>query len=325
MVLEKQGRPLVFRKMPVPEARGDDCLIRVEACGICRTDLHILDADLKEPNLPLIPGHQVVGRIVDGDSDDSAGLVGVPWLGGSCGRCRYCRSHRENLCDHAVYTGYQRNGGFAGYCVADSRYCFPIPGGFTAVQAAPLLCAGLIGYRSWRPVRSAEVLGLYGFGAAAHILVQVAKHQGQEVYAFTRTGDECAQSLARRLGADWVGDSSSRPPKQMDAAIIFAPVGDLVLIALQNLRKGGQVICAGIHMSDLPPIPYAALWGERSVASIANLTRRDGEEFFPLAASIPIRTEVHEYPLARCNEALDDLRHGRFAGAAVIVPPGSGE
>ncbi len=308
--------------MPRPGPEG--VLLRVLACGICRTDLHVVDGELREPRLPLVPGHQIVGEVVACGAR-VAGLaagerIGVPWLGGSCGDCDFCRAGEENLCDGAVYTGYQVDGGFAQYCVADARYCFAIPPGFDAVQAAPLLCAGLIGYRSYRPARAARRIGFYGFGAAAHILVQVARHHGQEVYAFTRPGDHEAQEFARRLGAVWAGDSSAPAPVALDAAIIFAPEGELVPRALRAVRKGGRVICAGIHMSDIPSFAYADLWGERHIESVANLTRRDGEEFLPLAAALPVRTEVHRYALADVNRALDDLRAGRFTGAAVVIP-----
>jgi len=324
MVLEKPRQPLAERQLAIPEPAAGQVLLAVRACGVCRTDLHVVDGDLDQPKLPLVPGHQIVGevrRCGAGVTDFVEGQrLGVPWLGGSCGHCDYCARGEENLCDSAVYTGYQVNGGFAEYCAADARYCFPIPEGFDDVQAAPLLCAGLIGYRSYRPARDAARLGLYGFGAAAHILIQVAHFHGQEVYAFTRQGDAPAQDFARQLGAAWAGDSSSPSPVELDAAIIFAPVGELVPTALRAVRKGGRVICAGIHMSDIPSFPYAWLWGERHIQSIANLTRRDGEEFLPLAARIPIRTEVHRYALAQANEALDDLRAGRFSGAAVVIP-----
>jgi propanol-preferring alcohol dehydrogenase len=299
-------------------------LLRVTACGICRTDLHVLDGDLAHPSLPLIPGHQIIGEIAgfgDGVTAFSAGQrVGVPWLGGSCGHCGYCTRGRENLCDEARYTGYQINGGFAEYTVAAAAYCFAIPPQYSDQQAAPLLCAGLIGYRAYRLVESCETIGLYGFGAAAHILIQVARHRGQEVYAFTRAGDTDAQHFARQLGACWAGDSGQSAPVLLDGAIIFAPAGELVPQALRAVRKGGRVVCAGIHMSDIPSFPYDILWGEREVCSVANLTRRDGEEFLPLAAAIPVQTTVHVYPLEQANEALDDLRHGRFNGAAVLVP-----
>ncbi|MBT4522129.1 MAG: zinc-dependent alcohol dehydrogenase family protein [Halieaceae bacterium] len=323
MVMKTQGAPLELCEMPIPQVTREKLLIRVSACGICRTDLHVMDGDLTEPTLPLIPGHQIVGyveQVGDGVTGFSPGQrVGVPWLGGSCGHCEYCLEHRENLCDDAVYTGYQINGGFAEYTVADAGYCFSLPDNFSDNQAAPLLCAGLIGYRAYRPAMAACVLGLYGFGAAAHILIQVAKYRGQTVFAFTREADKEAQSLARKLGADWVGDSGSMPPRKMDAAIIFAPAGELVPASLKAVRKGGKVICAGIHMSDIPSFPYADLWHERSIQSIANLTRKDGEEFLPLASAIPINTEVHLYRLDQANNALADLRAGRFSGAAVVT------
>lgn len=324
MVLERQGEPLRLREVPKPEVRPGQLLIKVTACGICRTDLHVVDGDLNEPKLPLIPGHQVVGLVQECGAGVGAfeigQRVGVPWLGGSCGGCYYCCHEQENLCDKARYTGYQMDGGFAEYLVADANYCFALPERYTDHQAAPLLCAGLIGYRAYRPVMEVERLGLYGFGAAAHILIQVARHRGQKVCAFTRPGDEDARQFALKLGADWAGDSMAPPPFELDAAIIFAPAGELVPLALRAVRKGGKVICAGIHMSDIPSFPYRWLWGERSVQSIANLTHRDGEEFLPLAAGIPVRTEVHRYPLEQANQALDDLRRGRFTGAAVLIP-----
>ena len=323
MVMTKPGAPLELTRMPIPRAGPGQLLVAVTACGICRTDLHVMDGDLDSPKLPLILGHQIVGNVAalgEGVADFQIGQrVGIPWLGGSCGHCEYCSEDRENLCDHAVYTGYQINGGFAEYTVADARYCFGVPEYFSDTQAAPLLCAGLIGYRSYRPAMEARVLGLYGFGAAAHILIQVAKYRDQKVFAFTRAGDSAAAAFARELGADWAGDSGQPPPEQMDAAIIFAPVGELVPVALKALRKGGKVICAGIHMSDIPSFPYADLWEERSIQSIANLTRRDGEEFLPLAATIGLVTEVHQYALEEANKALDDLREGRFTGAAVLT------
>lgn len=323
MVLEAVGAPLRLKDVPRPEVRSGHLLIRVATCGLCRTDLHVVDGELPHPKLPLIPGHQIVGRVAavgDGVVGFDVGQrVGVPWLGGSCGHCDHCLDGRENLCDQALYTGYQIDGGFAEYTLADARYCFPVPEGYSDLQAAPLLCAGLIGYRSYRLAREARRIGLYGFGAAAHILIQMARHAGQEIYAFTREGDEAAQAFARALGAEWIGSSNEAPPAPLDAAIIFAPVGELVPQALRAVRKGGRVICAGIHMSDIPSFPYAWLWGERSIHSIANLTRRDGEEFLPLAATIPVRTEARSYRLEEVNEALDDLRHGRFTGAAVIV------
>ena len=324
MVLEEQRGALHLREVAIPVPRAGEVLLRVTACGICRTDLHVLDGDLTHPNLPLIPGHQIIGEIVglgDGVTEFTAGQrVGVPWLGGSCGHCGYCTHGRENLCDEARYTGYQINGGFAEYTVAAAAYCFAIPAQYSDQQAAPLLCAGLIGYRAYRLLESCETIGLYGFGAAAHILIQVARHRGQKVYAFTREGDTDAQDFARQLGACWAGDSGQFAPVLLDGAIIFAPAGELVPQALRAVRKGGRVVCAGIHMSDIPSFPYDILWGEREVCSVANLTRRDGEEFLPLAAAIPVETTVHLYPLEKANEALDDLRHGRFNGAAVLVP-----
>ena len=297
--------------------------MQVTVCGICRTDLHVVDGDLKKARLPLVPGHQIVGRVSAlgaGVADLALGdRVGVPWLGGSCGSCRFCRSDRENLCDAAVYTGYRRDGGFADYCVADARFCFALPAGYPDLQAAPLLCAGLIGYRSYRMTGEARSIGFYGFGAAAHILIQVARHEGREVYAFTRPGDRQRQEFARSLGAVWAGPSDAPAPLPLDAAIIFAPVGALVPAALRAVDKGGTVVCAGIHMSDIPAFPYALLWEERRLLSVANLTRRDGEEFLALAPQVPVETAVRAYPLERANEALEDLRRGRFDGAAVIV------
>ena len=324
MVLDRPGQALQCREVPIPDIAPGQLLLRVTACGICRTDLHVVDGDLTEPSLPIIPGHQVVGTVAQlfpgCDAFQLGQRVGIPWLGGSCGHCEFCVSARENLCDHAVYTGYQVNGGFAEYVAADARFCFALPDNFADQQAAPLLCAGLIGYRAYRRVRHAPRIGLYGFGAAAHILVQVACHFGQQVYAFTRSGDTEAQRFATGLGAVWAGHSGEVPPELLDAAIIFAPDGDCVPAALQAVKKGGRIICAGIHMSDIPSFPYAHLWGERSIESIANLTRADGAEFLPLAAQIPIETQVQSYPLERANQALDDLRQGRFTGAAVIVP-----
>ena len=324
MVLDKQNTRLVLRELPRPEPSPSQLLLQVKACGICRTDLHVLDGDLKEPTLPLIPGHQIVG-VVEAMGAQVNGFhvgqrVGVPWLGGSCGHCWYCSHGKENLCDEARYTGYQVNGGFAEYTVADANYCFPLPAAYEDQQAAPLLCAGLIGYRAYRLVESCEHIGLYGFGAAAHILIQVARYHGQKIYAFTRKGDNEAQAFAMELGASWAGDSTINAPVELDGAIIFAPAGELVPQALRAVRKGGRVVCAGIHMSEIPAFPYEILWGERELCSVANLTRADGEEFLPLAAQIPVRTVVHIYPLEQANEALDDLRNGSFSGAAVLVP-----
>ena len=323
MILEQIGQPLRMSNVPEPTVGPADVLITIHTCGVCRTDLHVVDGDLTEPKLPLIPGHQIVGIVADvGTEVNSFNVgdrVGVPWLGGSCQHCDYCLNEQENLCDESRYTGYQVDGGFAERCVADQRFCFPIPAGYPDLQAAPLLCAGLIGYRSLRMAGDAHRIGFYGFGAAAHILIQVARYQGREVYAFTRKGDTEGQSFAQELGAVWVGDSDQEPPTPLDAVIIFAPVGELVPASLRAVRKGGIVVCAGIHMSDIPSFPYSILWGERQIRSVANLTRRDGEEFLALAPKVPVRTEVHPYPLEKANEALDDLRHGRFNGAAVIV------
>jgi propanol-preferring alcohol dehydrogenase len=323
MVLVEQGKPLVLREVPDPVAGPGQVLIQVHTCGVCRTDLHVADGDLTKPKLPLIMGHQIVGKALalgEGVHGVAVGdRVGVPWLGGSCGHCEYCGSGRENLCDESRYTGYQLDGGFAELCVADARFCFPIPEDYPDLQAAPLLCAGLIGYRSYRMAGDGMRLGLYGFGAAAHIIAQVACHEGREVYALTRPGDAAAQKFALGLGAAWAGASNMLPPFELDAAIIFAPVGELVPMALAAVKKGGVVVCAGIHMSDIPSFPYELLWGERVLRSVANLTRRDGEEFLKLAPEVPVYTEAHPYPLERTKDALDDLRAGRFTGAAVIV------
>jgi propanol-preferring alcohol dehydrogenase len=318
------GEPLRLQQLPVPQPAAGQVLLKVSACGICRTDLHVVDGELTEPTLPLVPGHQIVGtieRLGAGVTGLRPGQrVGVPWLGGSCGHCWFCNHQRENLCDHARYTGYQIQGGFAEYTVANVDYCFDLPDRYDDLQAAPLLCAGLIGYRAYRLVEDATSIGLYGFGAAAHILVQLAVYRGQSVYAFTRPGDTQAQQFARDLGAAWAGDSLQSPPQALDGAIIFAPEGQLLPQALSAVRKGGRVVCAGIHMSDIPSFPYELLWGEREVCSVANLTRRDGIEFLPLAAQVPVQTSVHPYPLEQANQALDDLRHGRFTGAAVLLP-----
>jgi propanol-preferring alcohol dehydrogenase len=323
MVLDAPGRPLRAVELPRPEPGPGQVLVRVTACGVCRTDLHVVDGELTEPKLPLVPGHQIVGRIealgagVAGVAPDDR--VGVPWLGWTCGECRYCRSGRENLCDRARFTGYDIDGGFAEYAVADARFCFPIPEGYADLQAAPLLCAGLIGYRSLRMAGEGERLGLYGFGAAAHIVIQAAQFQGRRVFAFTRAGDEAAQRFALELGAEWAGDALRPPPEELDAAIIFAPAGELVPAALRAVAKGGTVVCAGIHMSDIPTFPYELLWGERVLRSVANLTRADGREFMALAPRVPVRTEVERYPLEEANEALARLRDGRIRGAAVLV------
>ncbi len=312
MVLGEARQKLSLEEVPVPEAGPGQVLLRVRACGICRTDLHIVDGELEHPKLPLVPGHQIVGEAKDGRR------LGVPWLGWTCGECRYCRSGRENLCDRARFTGYDLDGGYAEWTVADERFCFPIPEGFEDLQAAPLLCAGLIGYRSLRLAGEAERLGLYGFGAAAHIIAQVALYEGRRVFAVTREGDEEAQAFARELGADWAG--AGAPPEELDAAIIFAPVGELVPAALAAVAKGGSVVCAGIYMSDIPSFPYELLWGERVLRSVANLTRRDGKEFLELAPRVPVRTHVEAFPLEQANEALDKLRRGDVRGALVLVP-----
>jgi len=323
MVLDTPGKPLREVDLPKPTPGPGQVLVDVSVCGVCRTDLHVIDGDLTEPKLPIVPGHQVVGRIGalgHGVQGLSLGQrVGIPWLGGSCGACDYCNRGEENLCDASRYTGYQIDGGFAEHCVADARFCFPIPEDYPDLQAAPLLCAGLIGYRSLRMAGDARRIGFYGFGAAAHILIQVARYEAREVYAFTREGDVSGQAFAKKLGAVWAGASEQRPPVELDAAILFAPVGSLVPTSLRAVRKGGVVVCAGIHMSDIPSFPYSLLWGERVVRSVANLTRHDGEAFLALAPKVPVQTEVHPYPLERANEALDDLRHGRFDGAAVVV------
>lgn len=322
MVLEQPRTPLVATRQPAPRARAGELLLRVRACGVCRTDLHIVDGELTDAKLPLIPGHQIVGVVAE-VGDDVAGFtagqrVGVPWLGWTCGLCRYCVSGQENLCDQARFTGYHIDGGFAELAVADHRFCFPIPDGYPDMQAAPLLCAGMIGYRALRMAGSGEALGFFGFGAAAHILVQVARHRGQRVHAFTRAGDAAAQDFALELGAIWAGPSDAAPPEPLDAAIIFAPAGELVPLALKAVRKGGVVVCAGIHMSNLPPMPYALLWGERVLRSVANLTRQDGIEFLRLAPEVPVHTEVQAFPLEQATEALAALRGGELRGAAVL-------
>jgi len=322
MVLERPGQPLVLRDLPVPEPGPGHVLLLVHACGVCRTDLHIVDGELPDPKLPLVLGHQIVGEVVRVGAGATRFVpgqrVGVPWLGWTCGECKYCRSGRENLCDRARFTGYTLDGGYAEYTVADERYCFPIPEGYPDLQAAPLLCAGLIGYRALRFAGPAQRIGFYGFGAAAHILTQVAVWQGRQVYAFTRPGDHEGQAFARQLGAVWVGGSDELPPEPLEAALIFAPVGALVPQALRALEKGGTVVCAGIHMSDIPAFPYALLWEERAIRSVANLTRQDGEEFLTIAPQVPVRTEVQVYRLEDANRALEDLRAGRVRGAAVL-------
>jgi len=324
MVLERARARLQAREIPDPRPGPGEVLLRVKACGVCRTDLHVVDGDLAEPKLPLVLGHEIVGEVVacgPGSGDLCVGQrIGVPWLGRTCGTCPYCRSGRENLCDDPGFTGYTLDGGFAEYTVADHRYCFPLPDRYEDVEAAPLLCAGLIGYRSYRMAGNARRLGLYGFGAAAHILCQLAVREEREIFAFTRPGDDDAQAFARRLGAAWAGGSDGKPPAELDAAILFAPVGSLVPAALGAVRKGGTVVCGGIHMSEIPAMPYDLLWHERVVRSVANLTREDGREFFAAIDAAPVRTETTTYPLEKANEALDDLREGRLQGAAVLVP-----
>ena len=323
MVLETPGAPLQATEIPDPTQTEGQVLLRVRACGVCRTDLHVVDGELAHPKLPLVPGHQIVGEVrADGERFAVGERIGVPWLGWTCGTCRYCKSERENLCELARFTGYTLDGGFAELCVAYERFCFRIPEGYPDLQAAPLLCAGLIGYRAYRMAGDAETLGFYGFGAAAHILSQLAVWEGRRVVALTRPGDEAAQSLARELGAVWAG-AVDDVPEQLDGAIVFAPAGELVPAALAAVRKGGQVVCAGIHMSDIPSFAYELLWGERVLRSVANLTRRDGEEFLSLAPRVPIRTEVEEFSLEQANEALAKLRAGHVRGAAVLVPVGS--
>jgi propanol-preferring alcohol dehydrogenase len=323
MVLERLGEPLKLVERPDPAPGDGEVRVRVAACGVCRTDLHVVDGELPNPKLPVVPGHEIVG-VIDAmgrgvDGLDIGMRVGVPWLGKTCGHCSYCRSGRENLCDDPLFTGYTRDGGYATHAVADARYVFRLPDG-NDVAAAPLLCAGLIGWRSLRLAGEGKRIGLYGFGAAAHIIAQVARWQGREVYAFTRAGDAAAQQFARSLGACWAGGSDGAPPELLDSAIIYAPVGALVPAALRAVRKGGRVVCAGIHMSDIPSFPYSILWEERELKSVANLTRGDGDEFFSVVPRVGIKTQTKPYPLRRANEALADLRSGRLQGAAVLVP-----
>jgi alcohol dehydrogenase, propanol-preferring len=326
MVLYTQGEPLRATDLPTRRPGRGEVLLQVKACAVCRTDLHVVDGELRKPKLPLVPGHEIVGvvrAIGEGVERFKAGdRVGVPWVGWTCGECDYCRTGRENLCDQARFTGYTLDGGYAEYTVADQRYCFPIPDSYSDAEAAPLLCAGLIGYRSLAKTGEARRVGIYGFGAAAHIVTQVARFLGREIYAFTRRGDREGQGFALSLGAVWAGDSETLPPVRLDAAIIFAPAGELVPLALKAVRKGGTVVCGGIHMSDIPTFSYDLLWEERSVCSVANLTRRDGEEFFALAPRVPVRTTVQTFPLSEANEALDRLRAGRIRGVAVLVPEG---
>jgi propanol-preferring alcohol dehydrogenase len=319
MVLDRPGTPLRAAELPDPEPAAGQVLVEVATCGVCRTDLHLVEGELPDPRLPLVLGHQAVGRVVRGGERFAPGdRIGIPWLGWTDGECRYCLGGRENLCDRARFTGYTLDGGYAELAVADERYCVPIPEAFGDEHAAPLLCAGLIGYRALRMAGDAERLGLYGFGASAHIVAQVARHEGRRVFAFTRAGDEAAQSLALELGAEWAGDSAGPAPVELDAAILFAPAGELVPAALQASAKGAVVVCAGIHMSAVPSFPYELLWGERSVRSVANLTRRDAEEFMALAPEVPVRTEVEVSPLAEANQVLARLRRGEVRGAAVL-------
>jgi alcohol dehydrogenase, propanol-preferring len=327
MVLERPHEMLRKMELPVPRPGPKQVLLQIHACGVCRTDLHVVDGELTQPKLPLIPGHEIVGTIVERGAEATRFVVGdkvgVPWLGYTCGHCRYCLAGRENLCDFARFTGYQIDGGYAEYALADERFVFSLPSGFSDAEAAPLLCAGLIGYRSLVAAGDARRVGLYGFGAAAHIITQVACHQGQEVFAFTKPDDLDGQNFARQLGAAWAGDSNVMPPVELDAAILFAPVGSLVPQALKAVSKGGTVVCAGIHMSDIPSFPYRLLWGERKLRSVANLTRKDGEEFLALAPKVPVQTTVQTFPLEQANEALDQVRTGKIRGAAVLVTAGN--
>lgn len=324
MLLKRPGTPLMYEEVPDPVPGKGQLLLRVLACGVCRTDLHVVDGELPHPKLPLIPGHEIVGEVIGkGPGTDQYSIgdrVGVPWLGWTCGACGYCMNGQENLCDNPRFTGYQLDGGFAELTVADERYCFPIDDTFSDIDAAPLLCAGLIGYRALKLAGYGQKLGIYGFGAAAHIVAQLAKYEGREIYAFTREHDLVSQDFARSLGAVWAGSASDLPPRLLDSALIFAPVGALVPAALQASTKGGIVVCAGIHMSDIPSFPYAQLWGERTVRSVANLTRADGREFLALAPRVPVTVQCVTYPLSKANEALADLRAGSFNGAAVLVP-----
>ncbi len=323
MVLEQPRQPLLLREVPKPKPTAGQLLVRVTTCAVCRTDLHIVDAELPKPKLPLILGHQIVGRVEEiGANVNGFAIgdrVGIPWLGWTDGDCSYCRSARENLCDHALFTGYTIDGGYAEFTVADARFCFHLPDRYNDVDVAPLLCAGMLGYRSYRKIGDARRLGIYGFGSAAHLLAQVARFEGRELYAFTRPGDVAGQESARKLGAKWAGGSDESPPEKLDAAIIFAPVGALVPAALRALAKGGIVVCGGIHMSDIPSFPYADLWGERVICSVANLTRHDGEEFLELAPRVPIKTQAKTFPLEEANRALEKLRSGEIEGAAVLV------
>jgi propanol-preferring alcohol dehydrogenase len=324
MMLENPRSRLALRERPLPAPQPGEILVAVAACGVCRTDLHVVDGELPDPKLPLVPGHEIVGRVAKiGAGVEGFGIgqkIGVPWLGRTCGICPYCTTDRENLCDMPLFTGYTRDGGYATHAIADASYCFPLPEHGDDAELAPFLCAGLIGWRSYRMAGEGSALGLYGFGAAAHILAQVATGQGRRVHAFTRPGDEAARAFARSLGAVWAGGSDEMPPEPLDAAIIFAPVGALVPLALKAVKKGGRVVCGGIHMSDIPSFPYALLWEERHLLSVANLTRADAREFLALAPRAGVRTQVRRYPLEQANEALADLREGRLQGAAVLVP-----
>jgi alcohol dehydrogenase, propanol-preferring len=327
MVLDGPGRPLRHARLPRPVPGPGEVLLRVKSCGICRTDLHVADGELADPKLPLILGHEIVGVVVEAGAGvgrlSPGDRVGVPWLGWTCGSCRYCQAGRENLCDRARFTGYHRDGGYAGYALADARFCFVLPAKYDDVHAAPLLCAGLIGHRSLRAAGEAERLGLYGFGAAAHLVAQIAVYQGRKVFVFTRDGDREGQGFARELGATWAGSSSEAPPEALDGAIIFAPVGALVPAALRVMQKGATLVCAGIHMSPIPSFPYDILWGERSIRSVANLTRQDGEEFFRVAATLPLHIAVEPMPLSEANHGLSRLRDGLVRGAVVLVPSGT--
>ncbi|MEO6562485.1 MAG: zinc-dependent alcohol dehydrogenase family protein [Nitrosospira sp.] len=324
MVLDEAGQALNMRCLPCPQPGPDQLLVKIAACAVCRTDLHVVDGELPKPKLPIIPGHEIVGRVVScGTNVPNFSIgerIGIPWLGWTCGQCRYCRSGHENLCESAKFTGYQIDGGYAEYTVADARYCFRIPDNYSDVEAAPLLCAGLIGYRALKMAGDAERIGIYGFGAAAHIVAQLLRYQGKKLFAFTRAGDTAAQDFAGRMGAMWVGGSDTIPPEELDAAIIFAPIGALVPAALRAIRPGGIVICGGIHMSDIPAFPYDILWREKRLVSVANLTRRDAEEFLALAPKVPIRVRTESLPLSQANTALTRLREGKLTGAAVLIP-----
>lgn len=323
MLLDAPGKKLRLAQIPVPHTGPGEVLVKVEACGVCRTDLHVVDGELTDPKLPLVPGHEIVGRIAalgEGVTHLRPGArVGIPWLGWTCGECRYCKAGKENLCERALFTGYTRDGGYAEFTAADARFCFPVAESYGAAEAAPLLCAGLIGYRSLRMAGEGRLLGIYGFGAAAHIVAQVARHEGWRLFAFVKPGDEAAKAFALSLGAEWAGGSDEAPPELLDAAIIYAPAGPLVPAALKAVAPGGRVVCAGIHMSDIPSFPYDILWRERSIHSVANLTRADGEEFLALAPKVPVVTTVETLPLEQANEALARLREGRLTGAAVLV------